>query len=127
MKDSVISGEELFVHFREGIIVSPQLKQILFQSSTSHKKSSLVVFHHSQRERERCLFKQSKENEVISTNGRCLLVFTRREPQLSPPGGVGDSGWQEWRVHWRRQGEHRMNTHPSPYLSLNEQTCCKHV
>lgn len=70
MKDFIFYGEEIFINFREGTIVYPQLKQILFQNSTSHKTSSLVVFKHSQ-----------KERDVSSTKAR----KTKRSVQVVVP------------------------------------------
>lgn len=49
-KDFIISAKELIVPVREGIIVDPQLKQTVLHSSTSHRTSSLVVFHYSERD-----------------------------------------------------------------------------
>lgn len=120
MKDFIISGEELFIHFREGTIVYPQLKQILFQTSTSHKTSSLVVFNHSQKERDVSSTKARKTKQSVQTV-TFLLVFIWWEPQLLCCSGASDSGWQEWL--W--QGKHRMSMYPFPYVSLNQWACCK--
>lgn len=123
MKDFIISGEELFVHFREGNIVYPQnrfcfhlvpvTKRLLWLSSTIARKRDVS----SSKARKMKWSLQMVIPHWFSSDGSHTFYLAVVPMTSADKNGSCKS----------LAGEHRMNMYPFPYLSLNQTTCRRDV